>query len=282
MIDAINTVRGRHPDWPMIVAQTCLHEGYSPGTGHIIPYPFGRNVSELAAHSGVPQDLVRSLAFQQRMFENVKGRGPIVFVPIDFTHEGDGYDPPDYGVDALAEALVRVAPQAMTVALSAIPALAHDKLDRAADPIVMGYAMAAAGSDLFPVAGAVAVTAIQTRLLQRLGQIYEVEWDRRTMMEFGAALGSGVVARTLAGFGLRQLAKLIPVYGQTAAAAASAAMSFAVTFALGKAAIYFLRRRSLGVMDKDGVAATYQRSLREALRLAKACKLSENEKESQP
>ena len=47
-------------------------------------------------------------------------------------------------------------------------------------------------------------------------------------------------------FGVRQLVKLIPVYGQTAGAAAAAAASFATTYAMGKAASYFLIRRRQG------------------------------------
>ena len=31
----------RHPDWPVVVAQTSLHEAYPPGAGHVLPYPFG-------------------------------------------------------------------------------------------------------------------------------------------------------------------------------------------------------------------------------------------------
>ena len=40
IIDVISEVRRRHPTWPVIVAQTCLHEGYAASQGHIVPYPF--------------------------------------------------------------------------------------------------------------------------------------------------------------------------------------------------------------------------------------------------
>jgi uncharacterized protein (DUF697 family) len=73
----------------------------------------------------------------------------------------------------------------------------------------------------------------------------------------------------LAGLGIRQLMKFIPVYGQTAGLAASAATSFAVTYALGKAAVYFLSKRRLGTHDPEGVARTYRQALQEAFRLAK-------------
>jgi len=74
--------------------------------------------------------------------------------------------------------------------------------------------------------------------------------------------------RTLSGFGLRQLLKLVPVYGQTAGAAAAAAMSFATTYALGKAAAYFLARRRLGASADDGVLRAYKEALKTALAVA--------------
>ena len=105
-----------------------------------------------------------------------------------------------------------------------------------------------------PVAGAVAVPGVQAKMLHSLAAIYGVDWDQRTIAEFAGALGTGVVVRTLTSFGARQLAKLIPVYGQTAGAAAAAAMSFATTYALGKAAVYYLGRKRLGLADTGDVA----------------------------
>ena len=72
--------------------------------------------------------------------------------------------------------------------------------------------------------------------------------------------------------GARQLAKLIPVYGQTVAAASSAAMSFAITFALGKAAIYFLTQRRRGLAT-EGTANAYQAAMRQAFEIARDRKL---------
>jgi len=46
-------------------------------------------------------------------------------------------------------------------------------------------------------------------------------------------------------------------------------MSFATTYALGKAACYFLKRRKAGASDPAGVAQTYKGALGAALRLAR-------------
>jgi uncharacterized protein (DUF697 family)/predicted GTPase len=268
VLDALRTVRQARPDWPLIVAQTSLHEGYAPGQNHPAEYPF--DTSDLnAAATALPADLVRSLAHQRALFAALPGSGPIAFVAIDFTKDGDGYTPIDFGLDALAETIVRVAPAAMVAALEAMPGLTRDPRQQQADPLIMGHAAAAAGGDLVPVAGMVAVSAIQARLLQRLALIYGIDWDRRTFSEFAAALGSGVAVRLVAGLGIRQLVKLIPVYGQTAGLAASAATSFAVTYALGKAAVYFLSKRRIGADDPAGVARTYREALQDAFRLAR-------------
>ena len=65
-------------------------------------------------------------------------------------------------------------------------------------------------------------------------------------------------------FGARQLAKLVPVYGQTAGAAAAAAMSFATTYALGKAAVVYLERRSARRSGIEGVREAYEEALARA------------------
>lgn len=269
VLDALRTVRLAQPDWPLIVAQTSLHEGYAPGQNHPADYPFDTAGSGVGTSTDLPTDLLRSLAHQRALFAALPGTGSIAFVPIDFTKDGDGYTPVDFGLDALAEAIVRVAPAAMVAALEAMPGFTRDARLQQADPLIMGHATAAAGGDLVPLAGAVAVSAIQARLLQRLAAIYGVTWDRRMFGEFAAALGTGVAARVLTGLGIRQLMKFIPVYGQTAGLAASAATSFAVTYALGKAAVYFLSRRRIGSHDPAGVARAYRQALQDAFRLAK-------------
>jgi uncharacterized protein (DUF697 family) len=121
-----------------------------------------------------------------------------------------------------------------------------------------------------PVAGAVAVPVVQSKMLHSLARIYGVDWNRKALTEFAACLGIGAVSRLAAGFGLRELAKLIPVYGQTAGAAAAAAMSFATTFAIGKAACYFLAIHRAGGSDPKGVSKAYDDALAQAFRFRKA------------
>ncbi len=268
VIEVVRSVLRKHPNWSIVVAQTCLHEGYEPGQGHIVPYPFAADAPDDQAATAIPPDLWRCIHFQRGMFASLPRAARIIFVPIDFTFDTDALPPVDYGLDALADALVSVAPAAIKAALEALPITATHDQDRRTAPVILGHAIAAGGSDLVPIAGAVTVSAIQARLLQRIGHIFSVTWDRRMLAEFAAAVGAGVAVRTVVGMGLRQVAKLIPVYGQTLGAATSAAMSYAITFAMGKAAVYFLSQRQRGLATA-GTAAAYQAALREALRRTK-------------
>jgi uncharacterized protein (DUF697 family) len=269
VLQAVKAARKRHPEWPIVVAQTTLHEAYAP-RGHPQPYPFGKPGAELTHDPAIDPDLARSLAYQRSLFAGVPGSGLLLFVPLDFTQPGDGFSPTDYGLPELLIALEAAAPAGLVAALRDANVQSGDKLAAEAHPHIVGYATAAAAADAVPVAGAVAVPVVQSKMLHSLARIYGVDWNRKALGEFAACLGAGAVSRLAAGFGLRQLAKLIPVYGQTAGAAAAAATSFATTFAIGKAACYFLSTHRVGATDPGGVAKAYSAALSEAFRFRKA------------
>jgi uncharacterized protein (DUF697 family) len=264
VFDAVCAARTRHPQWPLVVAQTTLHEGYAPNQGHVRPYPFTQD----GPADAVPESLARVLARQRVPFDGLPGRGPIRFVPIDFTQPGDGLDPADYGREALIAALAAVAPAAVRVALHELPGGAEgDAGIRAANAYILGFAAAAGASDALPVAGVVAVPVLQAAMLRQLATLYKVSWDRRSYAQFLAALGTGTLLRTASTFGIRQLVKLVPVYGQTVGAATAAAASFAATYAIGKAASYYLAQRRRGAAAED-LATVYRDALRNAFRMA--------------
>jgi len=264
VLETVKAARKSHPGWPIVVAQTTLHDAYKPGEGHPAAYPYGEPGAELDVIGPVPPDLARSLAHQRALFADLPGDGLLLFVPIDFTQPEDGFEPINYGLPQLLTALEMAAPAGVVAALKDGDSKTGDRLSREAHPHIVGYSTAAAAADVMPVAGAVAVPAVQSKMLHSLARIYGVEWNRRALGEFGACLGAGVVTRMAAAFGARQLAKLIPGYGQTAGAAAAAATSFATTYAIGKAACYFLDRQRLGQTDPKGVAETYSSALSEA------------------
>jgi uncharacterized protein (DUF697 family) len=268
VVDALAAAKKRHPDWPMVVAQTTLHERYPPGGRHLLPYPF-TNEEE---RRRVAPDLARVLAAQRSLFDKVKGYGDMLFVPIDFTRPDDGYDPADYGRDALLDALVAAAPAAAAVALAELRASTPGW--RSFDAHILGFALAAGASDAVPVAGAVVAPVVQAAMLRQLAQRHGSKWDRRAYAEFLSALGAGALVRAASSFGLRQLAKMIPMYGQTAGAVAAAAASFATTYALGKAAVFYLDKRDRHVRGEE-VAAVYRKALQEAFALARERKIDE-------
>jgi uncharacterized protein (DUF697 family) len=262
VLDVVRAARRRHPDWPLVVAQTSLHEAYARGQRHILPYPFGAT----PAASALSDRLVRTLAHQRTLFQALPGRGALSFVPIDFTQAGDGFEPVGYGREPLIAALIAAAPAAVGVALSELPRSQGEV--RRSNAHILGFALAAGASDAFPVAGIAAVPMVQAAMLRQLAKLHGTRWDRRAYAEFIGALGTGTLVRTATTFGVRQLVKLIPVYGQTAGAAAAAVASFTATYAMGQAASYFLARRRQGRQAEE-VASVYRTALQQALRLAK-------------
>ena len=99
VLHALRAIRKHRPQWPVIVCQTTLHEGYPGGVEHIVPYAYDQD----SFSEAVPSELARSLAAQRGWFDDE----PVRFVPLDFTFADHGqrvYEPADYGLDALWEA----------------------------------------------------------------------------------------------------------------------------------------------------------------------------------
>lgn len=266
VLDVLRTVRERHPDWAIVLVQTTLHEGYPEGADHP-PYDDLFRVPELA-------DLRRSLLQQAKAFRELPGNGPLHAVQVDFTGPAEGFSKPLYGLDALIEALEKSGSAGMQTVLQEIGTSIIDERARRARPHTLGYATAAATSDLVPVVGLVTVPTIQGKLLHSLGRIYGITWSRKLLRDFAASLGTGTVLGMGIKLSLRQLAKLVPVYGQSVAAAAAAVTSFAVTYALGRAACYYLGEVRTGTAERDEVVRVYRESLREALQMARQREIS--------
>ncbi|MFF7706567.1 GTPase [Pseudomonas sp. NPDC007930] len=107
---------------------------------------------------------------------------------------------------------------------------------------VMWYAGAAGACDALPGVGLIAVPTVQLKMLHSLANQYGLEYTRRLLGEFAAAMGTGFGVQYASRLGLRQLAKFIPVWGQTIGGASAAVASYGYTYALGRAAcMYFYR-----------------------------------------
>jgi uncharacterized protein (DUF697 family) len=269
VLDTVLAARRKNPDWPLIVAQTTLHECYLPGADHPALYPFeeGR-----AAEAAIPPDLRACLAHQRALFSRVPGNGAILFVALDFTQPIDGFSPADYGVDALRQAIESAAPEALATLVGRAGADQADAIAKNAHSLILGYALAAMGSGAIPVpfVDAAAIAAIIAVLLRTLSERYQTPWTSRTFAEFTACLGSGVLLSQIATYALREAAKLIPVWGQTAGLAMSAAAAFTVTYALGRAAcVYLGRREEAAAAIGDDVREEFREALRRGFVVAK-------------
>lgn len=251
VLEAYRQITRRHPNWPVVVLQTALHEGYpSPATRHALPYPYGQD----PLPASVPADVARSLALQRKLFPP----GKVRFVPVDFTLPEDRYEPEHYGLDALWNAVEDVLPLGLRAMLedSAAARLAlRDPHFRAAHPHIIFYALAAGGAGVvpLPVIDIPLVLAIQAKLFHTVASIYGQKMNRQWMAEISSSLGMGTASR----LGLRELLKLIPVPGL--GPSVSALYAGASTYALGRAlCVYFEHVRGGTMPDPAALRAMYQ------------------------
>jgi uncharacterized protein (DUF697 family) len=263
VFEVLRAVRRRHPQWPVLIAQTGLHEGYPQGAGHYLPYPFDRQPWPPT----IPHDLIRALLTQREALGWLSGDSTPRWVPIDLTLPDDGLDPADYGLEALWAAIGEVS----TLGLKALlrgDAGVRDTFARAAHPHIVGYALAAAGVGALPVVDLVAVPAVQAKLLHSLAAIYGQGWSGRQVSEFLGLLGIGIGASYLGRLAGRGLVKLVPALGQTLGAVWGATASGATTYALGKAACYYFGTRRLGEpIDAATLRQVYTQALASGTRL---------------
>jgi len=292
----LRAVRGRHPRWPVVIAQTGLHEGYAvdaagaggvggvtagaggvadrpagirptgihpTGTGHPLPYPYDRQPWP----SSLPADLTRALLAQRAALGALPGAAAPLWVPVDLTLPEDGLEPADYGLAALWAAIGEVSTLGLQERLSADTGV-RDSFARTAHPHIVGYALAAAALGALPLVDLVGVPAVQAKLLHSLAAIYGQGWGGRQVSEFLGLLGLGVGVSYLARFLGREVVKLVPYLGQTLGALWGASASGATTFALGKAACYYFGTRRLGGrIDPAALRRVYAEALATGTRL---------------
>jgi uncharacterized protein (DUF697 family)/predicted GTPase len=242
IFDVLREVRQRHPEWPLVIAQTGLHELYPLGGEHIVPWPYGTT----PLPETVPTELQQVLLAQRDATEKLPGTAPIYWVPIDLTLPEEGFEPADYGLEALWQAIESSSSLSLQHLLNDDKAV-RDIYSRAAHQHIMGYSLTAAGLGALPVVDLVAVSAVQAKLLHGLAELYEQPWNKQIISEFlgliGLGIASGYLARSLG----RALVKFIPFVGQTIGVVWGASSSGATTYALGKAAVYFFARHKKGL-----------------------------------
>lgn len=259
VITTVKAIHAQHSNWPIIVVQTTLHEGYpSADIEHIEPYPY----QQFPFPAQVPHALGQVLLHQRDWFKSL----PVHFVPVDFTQAEDGYEPLDYGLSALWDTIETVLPEGVIGLLRGSEQ--HKALlefhAQQAHPHIIGYALINVGVGAIPVlaVGLPLVLAVQAKLFHSIASIYGLELTRRLYAEFSTLLGAGI------GVGLlgRELLKLIPVYGWAVAGVYSGAM----TYALGQVFCVYLHGVRRGALpDHATLKKVYDEAFIQARQLLK-------------
>ncbi|MEA2027551.1 MAG: GTPase, partial [Campylobacterota bacterium] len=153
-------------NYPIIVVQTTIHEGYEDlDMEHIEPYPFASN-----SFKSVPRDLTRSIMKQRESFKEY-GIDVKQFVVIDFTKVEDGYRNINYGLEALWDAIEDIFPYTIReLMMSSFSDIYASK----AHPHIITHSILAGGSEMIPVpmASIPIVTSIQAKMLNSIASIY--------------------------------------------------------------------------------------------------------------
>jgi uncharacterized protein (DUF697 family) len=271
VLSVLRQARRRHPDWPVVVAQTGLHRLYPFGAGHPKPYPYTGGLED-ETHAALPHPLRQALAHQRRLFDGLPGPPPR-FVPIDFTVPEDGFPPPhDYGFEMFWLALQEAGPRAFGALHVARADAESDRIRAKARPLIYGYGAAAAGAGVVPVPliGVGGLASILAIMLRALAIRYGVAWTPSAFAKFSGAVGGGALVWWTLRYGFRELLKFIPFLGSVAAGALNAAAAFGVTVGIGEAACVWLAYRRRGLMAPDNeVRRAFADGLAAGLRYAR-------------
>ncbi len=107
-------------------------------------------------------------------------------------------------------------------------------------------------------------------MLHSLAQKYGIVWSKANYSEFIAAMGTSFALRYAVSLGARQLGKLIPAYGQVAGTAFAVSVSYASTYAIGRAACSYLYHKKTNTPYGDEtVSAVYRQAMSEGKEIGK-------------
>ncbi|QDU89550.1 hypothetical protein Pla175_29420 [Pirellulimonas nuda] len=263
VLESLEKVRQRQPRTPLVVAQTCLHEGYPPGLAtHPSPYPYDESpIPETA-----PVDVRRALVHQREWFLRHKGASAPHFVALDFTQPEDGYTPIDYGIDALWRAIEDVLPHGLQSLLrsdaQAMRQL-HDIHFEKARPQIIAHSVAAgmAAAVPFPIVDIAGSLAVVGKMFHALSGLYKQPLSAGLVSELVGCLGIGFTLR-IAG---REAIKTVPFAGSLVAVASGVYMA-ACTYALGLTLCYYFSHAQQGaVPDSAALRNVYGAAYQEGI-----------------
>jgi len=224
----------------------------------------------IAVHTGADElenehDRQRAVQARQDAIEAVWGKA-VDSCSTGFAERSDGGGLNDLGADRLRELIAEKVPElSLWLSRSAHHDAEQLNFERLKTE-VLWYAGTAAASDAIPVVGLVSVPAIQGKMLHSLARKYGVDWNVRNFAEFSAALGTSFALRYATSLGARQLAKLVPGFGQLAGGALAVTVSYASTYALGRAACsYLYHKKTATAVGDNALQSVYQDALKRGL-----------------
>lgn len=257
VVNTVTEIHNQHPEWPIIVLQTCLHEGYPHiESEHIQPYPYRKTPFP----GQVPHALAQALLHQRDWFKTLH----VYFIPMDLTLPEDGFEAVNYGLDFFWDTVHMLYPQGVISLLRGTEQ--HKELlnfhARQARPHLLGYALLNTGMGAIPLAGLALSLMVQAKLMHSIASIYDLKLTPRLFSEFTTLLGTGV------GIGLlgKELVKLVPIYGS----AVAGLYSGAITYALGEAFCVYLNGVKRGALpDQDTLRKSYEQAFSNARQFLK-------------
>lgn len=150
VVETVRQARARHPEWPLIVAQSHLHRGYTADARrHPERYPYHGDDRDLT-DPGIPAPIRAALRLQRGLFAGLPGPAPR-FVPLDLTRPEDGLEPADFGADPLRSALREAGAEAVHNILREAWKAGQSGTERRAAAIVWAAAAAAGAAGAVPV-----------------------------------------------------------------------------------------------------------------------------------
>lgn len=143
---------------------------------------------------------------------------------------------------------------------SSVPSTAgRAERDREIERILVARSRTAAGLGALPVVDIVAVIALQARMLREIAHLHAMRWTpdmaRDLLGRLGPGIAGGMLGQTLG----RSALKFVPLVGQSVGAAWSARSASASTYALGRAADWYLAKKAGGeAVDTDKLRGVHR------------------------
>lgn len=242
-------LRQKYPDIPCLLAVTCLHEVYPPGTHNHPSYPPDF------------EEVNRTFTALKNAFSGLYDRA----IQIDFTLEEDGYTPVFYGLEAVRDALADLLPEAEANAIYQLldqeePGKKLGNLYRdVGRRYILAFSIMAATLAAVPLPFATmpVLTALQASMVSLLGNLYGQTITPSQAGGIVSAIAGGFLAQAIG----RELVKFIPLFGSVIAAS----WASAYTWALGEAAcVYFGDLMGGKKPDPKKIQAVMQESFKAA------------------